>query len=328
MAKQKYAMNLGERIVFKVECVRHGFWGAYTHILIVTNQCVILEEYGMFNNFKGINRYPYNEINQAILGKASNGEKQLELYMANGNKEEFALQSGDDNILKTLSMSINDQMTGEAECYDFSYYQSIIDGTEAEIKAIKRNATANTYETGADIDFQSGLNFAGDVAKNMLKSGDISIKGLSKSITKTSKKQARKSMFGGFMDEVLDDIGVHDIQDAFTEIGNDFREEFGMKPKMTHQERRELAEKEEKRKEKELYRQKKEAYNRQVEKAKQAVNAKKAEPVEESDVGIQQSAKMSINDQLDALKKLKELLDLGILTEEEFDIKKKEILNS
>lgn len=326
MAKQKYAMNLGEKIVFKVECVRHGFWGAYTHTLVVTNQCVILEEYGMFNNFKGIKRYPYNEINQAILGKASNGEKQLELYMANGDKEDFAPQSGDDNVLKTLSMSINDQIAGDAECYDYSYYERIIDGSEAEIKAIERNA-ASTYASGTDINVQSGLNFAGDVAKNMLKSGDISLKGLSKGINKASKKQARKSMFGGFMDELLDDIGVHDIQDAFTEIGNDFREEFGMKPKMTHEERRELAEKEEKRQKQELERQKREAYNRQVEKAKQAANAKKQTPVEEPKIEVQPT-KMSINEQLDALKKLKELLDMGILTQEEFDSKKKEIMNS
>lgn len=45
MAKQKYALNPGEKIVFKVSCVRHGFWGAYTHALTITNQSVILENY-------------------------------------------------------------------------------------------------------------------------------------------------------------------------------------------------------------------------------------------------------------------------------------------
>lgn len=33
-----------------------------------------------------------------------------------------------------------------------------------------------------------------------------------------------------------------------------------------------------------------------------------------------------INEQFELLKKLKELLDLGILTEEEFELKKKEIM--
>ncbi len=35
---------------------------------------------------------------------------------------------------------------------------------------------------------------------------------------------------------------------------------------------------------------------------------------------------MSVGDQLDAVKKLKELLDVGILTQDEFDSKKKQIL--
>lgn len=35
---------------------------------------------------------------------------------------------------------------------------------------------------------------------------------------------------------------------------------------------------------------------------------------------------MSIDDQIESLKKLKELLDCGILTQEEFDIKKKQIM--
>ena len=26
MAKQKYALNSGEKIVYKTSCVRHGFW--------------------------------------------------------------------------------------------------------------------------------------------------------------------------------------------------------------------------------------------------------------------------------------------------------------
>ena len=57
MAKQKYALNSGEKIVYKTPCVRHGFWGAYTHALTITNQSVILEKYGMLNNFKGIERF-------------------------------------------------------------------------------------------------------------------------------------------------------------------------------------------------------------------------------------------------------------------------------
>ena len=38
------------------------------------------------------------------------------------------------------------------------------------------------------------------------------------------------------------------------------------------------------------------------------------------------NAKMSLDEQIDALKKLKELVDAGILTQEEFDAKKKQIM--
>ena len=36
---------------------------------------------------------------------------------------------------------------------------------------------------------------------------------------------------------------------------------------------------------------------------------------------------LSVNEQIETLKKLKELLDMGILSEEEFESKKKQILN-
>ena len=43
-------------------------------------------------------------------------------------------------------------------------------------------------------------------------------------------------MFGKFKDELFDDLGIYDIQDTFTEFGNDIRESFGFKPKMTNEE--------------------------------------------------------------------------------------------
>lgn len=53
MARQKYAMNPGEKIVYKTSQVRHGFGDQYKHTLTITNQSVILEKYGPFNQFRG-----------------------------------------------------------------------------------------------------------------------------------------------------------------------------------------------------------------------------------------------------------------------------------
>lgn len=240
MAKQKYALNPGEKIVFKVSCVRHGFWGAYTHALTITNQSVILEKYGMLNNFKGIERFDYTVINQAIQGEASNGEKQLELYI--GSKvEDFALQSGDDNELKVLLMAINDQMGSDAEYYDFNYYQSIVTEAKDTDRILELRAKAQDEAPASGVGGTS-LEFAGAAAKNLIRSGDFSAKGLTKAVTKAAGKQKKKGIFSGMMDEFLDDIGIRDLQDEFTEMGNEFREEFGLKTKMTHAERKELEE--------------------------------------------------------------------------------------
>ena len=167
MAKQKYALNSGEKIVYKVSCVRHGFLGAYTHVLTITNQSVILEKYGMLNNFKEIERYDYSIINQAIRGKASNGEKQLKLYI--GSKvEDFTLQSGNENELKVLVMAINDQMGPDAEYYDYNYYQGIITETKDADRILELRLKAQDEMPTAG---GSGIEIASSAAKNLIKSG-------------------------------------------------------------------------------------------------------------------------------------------------------------
>ena len=331
MGTMKYNLNPNEKIVFKASNVRHGFWGMYGHILVVTNQAVILEEYGLFNNFKDIIRYPLSEINQAIIGKAQNGEKQLELYF-NDRTEDFALQSGDELELNTLAMAINDQLSENADLYDYNFYQTLSDSSKEIDEEVKKSAyESNDNDTNVDV--QSGLKFAGDIAKNVLKSGDFSAKGIGKGLNKAMKKQQRRSIFDRIKDEILDDIGVYDIQDGFTEIANDFREELGLPHKMTHEERRDMIEKEKEKQEKEIIRRKKEAYNKQVSEAKASIMQKQEQKTKTPPINIQsekstnEKSGMTINEQLEALKQLKELLDMGALTQEEFDVKKKEIMN-
>ena len=324
MAKQKYALNPGEKIVYKTSCVRHGFWGAYTHALTITNQSVILEKYGMLNNFKGIERFDYSVINQAIQGEASNGEKQLELYIG-GKVEDFALQSGDENEMKVLVMAINDQMGPDANYYDFNYYQRIV--TEAkDTDRILELRAKEQEETPVSVG-GSGLEIAGAAAKNLLKSGDFSAKGITKAVTKATGKQQKKGIFSGMMDEFLDDIGIRDLQDEFTEIGNEFREEFGLKTKMTHAERKELEELEEKRRKQEVQRQKNATFQDRVAQQKAKVDAQKGKMPEASTQSAVTS-KMSVKEQMELLQQIKSLLDAGVLTPEEFEKKKQEILNS
>ena len=277
----------------------------------------------MMNNFKGIERFDYSVINQAIQGEASNGEKQLELYIG-GKVEAFALQSGDENEMKILVMAINDQMGPDADYYDFNYYQSIV--TEANdtdrILELRAKAQEETpVSTGG-----SGLEIAGAAAKNLFKSGDFSAKGITKAVTKAAGKQKKKGILSGMMDEFLDDIGIRDIQDEFTEIGNEFREEFGLKTKMTHAERKELEELEEKRRKQEVQRQKNAAIQDRVTQQKARIDAQRGKTTEVATQGVA-TTQMSVKEQMELLQQLKSLLDGGVLTQEEFEKKKQEILN-
>ena len=51
MTKQNYSLNYGEKIVFKTSCVKRKGFSAYRQELILTNRSIILEKYGVFNNF-------------------------------------------------------------------------------------------------------------------------------------------------------------------------------------------------------------------------------------------------------------------------------------
>lgn len=317
--KQKYPLNPGERIVFKISRVRHGFWGAYTNTLTITNQGVILEKYGMLNNFKGIERFDYSAVNQAIQGEASNGERQLELYV-NGEVENFALQSGDENEMKVLVMAINDQIGPDAENFDFDYYQSIVTDAKDTDRILElREKAGKEYSVSSG----AGVEMAGTAAKNLLLSGDFSARGISKAVAKAAGKQ-KKSAFSGMMDGFLEDIGVRDIQDEFTEMGNEIREEFGLRPKMTYAERKELADLEEKRKKQEIQRQKTAVFQNRVAQQKAKMDSQKEKTIEKQSTA---NGKMSVKEQMELLQQMKSLLDAGVLTQEEFEKKKQEILN-
>lgn len=250
----------------------------------------------MLNNFKGIERFDYTVINQAIQGEASNGEKQLELYI--GSKvEDFALQSGDDNELKVLLMAINDQMGSDAEYYDFNYYQSIVTEAKDTDRILELRAKAQDEAPASGVGGTS-LEFAGAAAKNLIRSGDFSAKGLTKAVTKAAGKQKKKGIFSGMMDEFLDDIGIRDLQDEFTEMGNEFREEFGLKTKMTHAERKELEELEEKRRKQEIQKQKNAAFQDRVTQQKAKIDAQKGRTVEVQTQSTS-NVKMSVKEQME-----------------------------
>ena len=195
-------------------------------------------------------------------------------------------------------------MVPNAENYDFKYYQDLVTDAKDTERLIELRKMASR-EDGENS--KSGSSIAGTAAKNILKSGDFSVKGIAKGISKATKQQKKKSFLSEFKDEFLEESGIHDIQDEFTEIGNEFREGSGLKPKMTNADRKELEELEKKMEKKKIKQEK--------------------EMIEEEKEQTNKKSLSSVNEQLEALKKAKELLDAGVLTQEEFEKKKKELLD-
>jgi hypothetical protein len=305
MAKPKFDLQPGECILLKASCVRHGFWSAFTDELVLTNQSIIHVSLGLFGNVKGVVRYQLSNITQTIIGEAQNGGKQLEVYH-NGKMEDFAFQSGN-RTLKVWSMAIADRFSENSEIYDYKYYQRFSDES---VEQIVEYVPANTDGGG------SGINgkFIGDVAKNVIKSGNFSVGGVVKGVAKASKKQARQSVTSGIAQEFKDELGITDLRDEFTIVGNEFRGMFGFKPKTTQREQKEQ--------------QMNATFDQQMAQAKQEAQTKQAaETVRPEPATSNSFNKMSLDEQIETIKKLKDLVDAGILTQEEFAIKKKEIMN-
>ena len=305
MAKEKYTLRPGEKLLLKESNVLHGFWAAYTDELVLTTQRIIHIKRGMLNNFKELVEYPLDEVNQVIIGKAFNGTKQLEVYHQ-GRMENFAFQSERERSLEVWSMAISDRYSENAHIFDFNYYQSLSDENIENMLFNPQFSKDKSSGNGID------ARFLGEVAKNVVKSGNLTVGGVMKGAAKASGKQVKNSMFS----ELKDELGLNELQDEFTEVGNEFREAFGLKRKKTHAEIKNE--------------QMNDVFNRQKAAARQAALARKEiSPVQKVKIAHTSGIEVaSLEKQIEMLKKLKELVDAGILTQEEFDAKKKVILNS
>lgn len=325
MAMQKYHLGSSESLILKATCVRHGFWGAYTNELLLTTDNVVCVEIGMLGNHKTNNIYPLYKIKQAVIGKAKNGEKQLELYMDDGSVEDFAFQSDSDMQLRVWVTAIADRFEENNEAYDYNYYQSLVQS--CKYGDYNSSDYTDIVTIGDDASGFDGKEFMGDVATNILKSGRISTRSVLKGVHKAAKQQKKKNK-NPFIESLKEDFGYYDIVDEFTEMGNEFREEFGLKPKMTHAQEKKIREEEAFRKQEEAFKRRVAETRVKVEPEFEEVNTLEIDVVatDESETLKKSKSQIPIGEQIETLKKFKELVDAGILTEEEFSAKKKEIM--
>lgn len=93
MSNKTFDLEPDERVIQKEAGVRHGFWGAFTGELVLTDRALVYVDYGVLGNYKGYTRFELSEISQVMVGKARNGKPQLEIYHAEG-QDDFAFKSG------------------------------------------------------------------------------------------------------------------------------------------------------------------------------------------------------------------------------------------
>ena len=133
--------------------------------------------------------------------------------------------------------------------------------------------------------------FVGNVAKSVLSSGDLSMNGVMRGVKRTAKKQAFSKAATG----IIGGLGVG---------GGDLLSGSDMRASMGFQQRMEQAKME-----------------------RRVLNDIQGEPEEpDSSTSSMTKGTMFMQEQLELLKKLKELLDMGALTQEEFDKKKRQIM--
>ena len=324
MAEQRYIPGPNETIVLKKSKVKHGSWDGYLNELILTTDKVICVELNLFGDHLANFTYPLNRISQVVVGETSNGEKRLELHMDNGSVEEFSFRSDNSLQVRLWATAIEDRFEDNNEIYDSEYYQALFDSCKDEKYENPKYFDASDVNSASGF---SGKDFLEDVTANVIKSGNYTTRGVIKGVKKAAKQQTRKKK-NSIIENLKEDLGYYDLVDEFTEIGNDFREELGIDPKVTHAQEKAAQEAE-------AFSRRVEAFKRTAaERTDKSFSAADDEGAYEIGVvttvelespkgGVQQ---LSIAEQIDAVKKLKELVDTGILTEEEFSIKKKEIM--
>lgn len=308
MADLPFNMMPNERILLHSTSVcSGGTLSAYTDELYLTNYSVILIRKGMFGNVKEAKRYDISDISQVIVAKGRNGFRQLELFVG-GEMIPFSFQSRPTKELRIWPLAINNLLSGEGDQYDYEYYQKLYS------MSFDKNYSPSGYDSTQNQNNGTNYNaaFMNDVAKNVVRSGNFSMRGIMKGVEKASKKQAKKSFFSELGAAIGEEMGINELKDEFIEMENQVREEFGMKPRKTYAEMED------------------EQFRAAVERENNRMNnpSEYSEPeMNQQSTSVDNSIiNMTYDQKIETVKKLKDLMDSGIISQEEFDQKKKQLL--
>ena len=290
-------LNEDEVFLLKTAGVTRGVLDGLGNELVLTDHAVIYVKRGMLGRIKEMTRYPLEEIEQPNAQEDSTGLHTIGFCF--GRKwVRFGFPQGNKRTTRLWMMAINDRYSDEGYLHDADYYDQFSD------ENIIRAAEQDSYSTQDDT--EDGAELLKGLAKSFIKTG---------SIGGAIKSQAKKQFRSTLSDALMTNSEMEDLQDEFTEIGNEFREAFGLRPKETNAGRREKA--------------LDYAFDQQVRRAALADRAARDEArrrAAREEQTYDNIERMSVSEQIEALRKLKDLLDEGVLTQEEFDAKKAEIM--
>lgn len=313
MNDNSYNLKPGENIILKTSGVWSNSLGSNQSDLILTNERIICIQYKAFSFTKAVKsmeRIELSDVRQAIVGRDSMKEPRLEIYTARGNYT-YRFSSDQYRNSSIWAMAVADQLSEDADIYDFAYYQKF---SQEEVERVMKEMEA---EEAKPVD---GGNLVNDIARDVLATGDFSIRGIKKGLKKAAKRQMGKPKENEWVTALKDEFGITEIQDEFIEIGNEFREEFGLTPKPTHKDMREMK----------LDKAFERIVNTVRSQTSQEQRAPEHEMREESaDKSTGNSfadAGIPLGERIQAVKDLMELKELGAITEAEFDMKKRELL--
>lgn len=294
-----YNLEPGEIAVLSASGIQRDTKGAYDNEIVLTNRNFVFVELGFFGGAKEAVVYPLEIISQAIAGIARNGTKQLQIDYGS-EMDGFTFGYDTNRNIRLWSMAINDQMSDYGSYCDATYYDRF---SEENLKKVSRRITqGNITEADVAFDFAS----LGNAAASILKSGGFSAKSLQRALRKGSPKKS--GIGGGILKGLKDEFGITDIQ-------NEFLDMFGMETEETNEERED--------------RLLDAAFDYEVYQARMEIASirQQQETHRTQSHATAQAAARSVDEQIEAVKKLKELLDAGILTQDEFDRKKREVMN-
>ena len=331
----------GERIVLERRGVAYNR-GRYDSTLFLTNMALFLVRFSFTGKHKDTLIFPYDKIRRAAKAK-SREFNELEIYTKEGTHS-FIFSDGGTRDILLWAEGIN-RMIERSHLsipLDPVLYQEVTDEIELNWDGFWNQVQNPEYS-------DDGL--TEDVFDAAHSESKDALGNLANNSTKTAVKRGTKEWRATVKENIKNELGFDEIQDGFTLLSNGVREVFGLQTKMTNKEKQEFEELEKQRIIDEEYDRRLEEQARLEEEASAQKSYQETSPTEEkpedqlekpdvsSDASLDSSPLLAkkeestprsnldiVNEQIEILKKLKALVDDGVLTEEEFNQKKKQVL--